>query len=61
MVKLRGVTRDGEPTTATNVITRVSKDQLTWQSRDRTLGGEADADTEEIVIVRQPPKPKLAP
>ena len=43
IVKLTGVTRDGEPATATNVITLLGKDRMTWQSRDRIVGGRGNA------------------
>lgn len=58
IIKLSGVTRDGDPVSATNTITLVSKDQMTWQSRDRIVGGQAVPDTEEVVVVRSPPEPQ---
>jgi hypothetical protein len=58
VIKLNGVTREGEPATMTNVITFAGKDRITWQSRDRTIGGEASPDTEEFVMVRPPPAPQ---
>jgi uncharacterized protein (TIGR02246 family) len=58
IVKLTGVTHDGKPATATNVITRAAKDRMTWQSRDRIVGGEVMPDVEPIIIVRKPPKPQ---
>lgn len=57
IIKVTGVTRDGQPASATNVITRASKDRLTWQSRDRMIGGEPGADIGEVTVVRTPPKP----
>jgi uncharacterized protein (TIGR02246 family) len=56
-IKMTGVTRDGEPASATNVITRLSRDRMTWQSRDRTVGGEPQGDLGEVTVVRTPPKP----
>jgi hypothetical protein len=56
IIKLNGVTHDGKPATATNVITRVAKHRMTWQSRDRIVGGEVMPDVEPIIIVRKPPK-----
>jgi hypothetical protein len=58
IVKLNGVTREGEPASATNVITFISKDRMSWQSRDRTVGDRATPDTDEVVVVRPPPKPE---
>jgi hypothetical protein len=42
---------------ATNVITQVTKDRMTWQSRDRVVGRDVKPDIGKIVIVRQPPQP----
>lgn len=58
VIKLSGVTREGEPASATNVITFLGKGRISWQSRDRTVGGEASPDIEEVVMVRPPPKPQ---
>ncbi len=57
IVKMTGVTRDGKAASSTNIITRVSKDRMTWQSRDRVVGGEKTPDIETIPIVRKPPPP----
>ena len=57
IVKMTGVTREGKPASSTNVTTHVSKDRMTWQSRDRVVGGEAMPDSEQIPVVRKPPKP----
>lgn len=58
IIKLTGVTRDGDTASATNIITLVSKDQMTWQSRDRVVGDQAVPDSEEVVVVRTPPEPQ---
>ena len=57
IVKMSGVTHDGKPATATNVLTRVAKGRMTWQLRDRIVGGDLMPNVEEITIVRKPPKP----
>ena len=57
VVKLTGARRDGSPASATNVTTRVTKDRMTWQSRDRVVGDDLMPNIEEIVIVRKPPQP----
>lgn len=56
VVKTTGVTRDGKPASATSVTTRTAKDRMTWQSRDRSIGGERLPDVGPVVIVRTPPK-----
>ena len=58
IVKSTGVTRDGKTASATNVRTRVTKDRMTWQSRDRVIGGEVMPNVEELPIVRRTPQPK---
>jgi uncharacterized protein (TIGR02246 family) len=55
IVKMTGVRRDGKIASATNITTRASKDRMTWQSRDRIVGGEKMPDIKEIPIVRKPP------
>jgi uncharacterized protein (TIGR02246 family) len=57
IVKMIGVTREGKPASSTNTFTMVSKDRMTWQSRDRLIGGDRMPDVEEIPIVHKPPKP----
>jgi hypothetical protein len=57
LVKLSGVTGDGKPSSSTNVLTRATKDRMTWQSRDRVIGDDLMPNIEEISIVRKPPKP----
>jgi uncharacterized protein (TIGR02246 family) len=58
IVKMTGINREGKTASATNVTTLVSKDRMTWQSRDRIVGGELQPDIDEIAIVRKPPQPK---
>lgn len=55
--KTTGVTHDGRVGSATNILTLVSKDQATFQSRDRIAGGVIAPDIAEIPIVRRPPLP----
>ena len=57
IVKMTGVTRDGKIASATHITTRVSKDRMTWQTRDRIVGGEKTPDIEKIPITRKPPPP----
>ena len=57
IVKMTGTRRDGSAASATNVITQVTKDRMTWQSRDRVVGDDLLPNIGEIVIVRKPPQP----
>lgn len=57
IIKQVGVTRDGKAASSTNIITRLSKDRMTWQSRDRVIDGEVAPDIEPVLIVRKPPAP----
>lgn len=56
VVKVEGVNQDGKPITATNIITRLGKDRMSWQSTARTVGGAAVPGIDEFVIVRKPPE-----
>jgi uncharacterized protein (TIGR02246 family) len=57
IVKSSGVRPDGLTTSATQTLTRVSKDRLLWSSTSRTLGGETRDDLHEFMMVRKPPQP----
>jgi uncharacterized protein (TIGR02246 family) len=57
IVKITGVAADGRTRSATNILTRLSKDHATYQSRDRVVGGAVMADLHEVPIVRKPPQP----
>jgi len=56
VVKVEGVREDGQPASATNIITRLGKDRMSWQSVQRTLGGAAIPGVDEFVVVRKPPE-----
>jgi hypothetical protein len=58
IVKMTGASHDGQVSSSTNVISRVGKDRLTWQSRDRAVGAEMTPDVGPIVIVRKAPQPQ---
>ena len=45
-IEFDGVSADGTPTTAVNVLSRV-KDALVWKSTNRTIAGRSVPDTEE--------------
>jgi uncharacterized protein (TIGR02246 family) len=57
VVKVAGTRRDGSAASATRIITQVTKDRMTWRSRDRVAGNEVLPEAAEIVIVRRPPPP----
>ncbi len=57
IIKMTGVTRDGQPISATNIITKIGPHHMSWQSRDRTVGGAAQPDLDAMRAVRTPPKP----
>jgi uncharacterized protein (TIGR02246 family) len=58
IVKLSGVTREGKVASATNTLTRIGKDRMTWESRDRIVDGETTPDIPPVTVVRKPPKPQ---
>jgi uncharacterized protein (TIGR02246 family) len=60
IVKLQGVSRDGRVSSATQVITRLSKDRYSLRSRDRIIGDEAQPDLAEVIVARRPPGPELS-
>jgi uncharacterized protein (TIGR02246 family) len=51
--EIRGVTGDGTSTTAVNLLTRLDDNAYAWQSVQRTVGGAALPDTDEIVLKRR--------
>ena len=57
LIKAEGVRQDGKPASATNIITRIGKDRIGWQSVDRVLGGAAVPGIDEFTLVRKPPEP----
>jgi uncharacterized protein (TIGR02246 family) len=55
VIKVEGVSSDGVPSSATNIVTRMGKDRMSWQSVDRTRGGAAVPGVDEFIVVRKPP------
>jgi uncharacterized protein (TIGR02246 family) len=49
----KGVLPDGRTATMVNVMKQVDADSFTWQTVDRTAGGELLPNIDEIVIVRR--------
>jgi uncharacterized protein (TIGR02246 family) len=52
-IKNRGTLPDGRVATMTNVMKPVGEGSFTWQTIDRTAGGELQPNIDEILIVRQ--------
>jgi uncharacterized protein (TIGR02246 family) len=61
VLKARGRTRDGSPTSATQVITILNRDVVRHSSLDRIIGGEVAPDIAEVIMVRKPPQPTPTP
>lgn len=51
--EMTGVTGDGMPTTSVNLLTRLDDNACVWQSVQRTAGGVALSDTDEVIQKRQ--------
>lgn len=51
-IGFEGVRADGTQTTAVNLLARLN-DALVWKSTQRTIGGQALPDTEEVVLKRK--------
>jgi len=54
IVKTNAILPNGKKLAATNIITRNGPDEITWQSKDRTLDGKALPDVAEIKMKRVP-------
>jgi uncharacterized protein (TIGR02246 family) len=52
IVKFSFVLRDAKKLTATNVVTRLDADTITWQSKDRAMDGKALPDVKEVKLKR---------
>lgn len=61
VVKAHGSTDDGQPTSATQVISMVNKDAIRTSSADRIVGGEIAGDVEDVIMVRKPLAPATIP
>jgi uncharacterized protein (TIGR02246 family) len=57
LIKMDGVSSDGQPSSATAFLTPINHDAYRWESTDRVLDGEAAPDT-TVTIVRKPPNPQ---
>jgi uncharacterized protein (TIGR02246 family) len=52
IIKTTSLLPDGKKVAATNIVTKLDADTLTWQSKDRTLDGKALPDIKEIKMKR---------
>jgi uncharacterized protein (TIGR02246 family) len=50
---IHGITGDGTPTVAVNVLTKLDDNAYVWQSMHRSAGGAPLPDTDEVVLKRQ--------
>lgn len=56
LIQTRGITADGTPTAATNMLYRADKDVASWQSFNRLRGDTPLPDVKEVVIERVQPR-----
>ena len=61
VLRSRGHLRDGTPTSASQVITKLGEDSVRQNSLDRMIGGQLVPEVTEVVMVRRPPSPSLKP
>jgi uncharacterized protein (TIGR02246 family) len=52
LIKAKAVLRDGKQLTATNILTRIDADTISWRATDRTDDGKPLADSPEIKMKR---------
>jgi uncharacterized protein (TIGR02246 family) len=51
-IKTVAVLKDGKKVTATNILTRVDANTMTWHSKDRAIDGKALPEVKEITLKR---------
>jgi len=51
--EIRGTLADGRNTTATNLLTKLDENAYSWQSVERTAGGQPLPDTDEVILKKQ--------
>lgn len=59
MLKLTGVTADGEAASMTGIYTVINSETISWQSVDHEVAGTDVPDSEVITVVRKSPPPEL--
>jgi uncharacterized protein (TIGR02246 family) len=52
-IRNSGVLGDGRKASAVNIIKKINDDSFTWQTTDRTSGGELLPNVDEVLIVRK--------
>jgi uncharacterized protein (TIGR02246 family) len=57
IIKMTGVRSDGQPASATSIVTPQGKDRVGWQLVDRTIGDQTSPNIDQFVMVRKPPEP----
>ncbi len=58
LIKAHGFHHDGQPVSATMMITRLGPGALRWSAYDRTRGSDLIPLVDEYTLVRRPPTPK---
>ena len=58
IIKAHGVLPDGRTASVTHHIRLKTKDVVQWDAEDRVVGGKPVSESEEIILVRKPPKPR---
>ena len=51
-IKTNSTLADGSKVTATNIVTKVDANTITWQSKDQTVNGKPMPDTKEVKMKR---------
>jgi uncharacterized protein (TIGR02246 family) len=54
VAEMRGITGSGIPTSSVSILGRLDDNAYVWQSFQRTVGGVALPDTDEVILKRQP-------
>jgi len=54
IIQQTGTLPDGSKSSAVNIIRKIDNDSLTWQTVQRSVGGDMLPDVEEVTIVRKP-------
>jgi uncharacterized protein (TIGR02246 family) len=55
IIRAEGVSSDGSPSSATQIVTIVGKDAVKTSSVDRIIDDQVAQDTDEVLMVRKPP------
>lgn len=55
IIRAEGVSPDGSPSSATQILTIVGKDAVKTSSVDRIIDGQVARDIDEVLMVRKPP------